>query len=125
MSEIGIGIVGGGYMGKAHSVAMSAVGAVFNTALRPRLEMICASSPDSAERYRLAYGFQRATDDWCVLANDPAVGAVVIASPQSTHRQIAEAALALGKPGTVRKTAGCVDGGRTGDGNSGQSFGCD
>jgi predicted dehydrogenase len=29
MAEIGIGIVGGGYMGKAHAVAMSAVGAVF------------------------------------------------------------------------------------------------
>ena len=28
MREIGIGIVGGGYMGKAHSVAMSSVGAV-------------------------------------------------------------------------------------------------
>ena len=41
MSEIGIGILGGGYMGKAHAVAMSAVGAVFDTALRPRLEMVC------------------------------------------------------------------------------------
>ena len=82
MPEIGIGIVGGGYMGKAHSVAMSAVGAVFNTVLRPRLEMICASSAESAERYRQAYGFHRATEDWRVLVNDPAVEAVVIASPQ-------------------------------------------
>jgi predicted dehydrogenase len=31
VTEIGIGIVGGGYMGKAHAVAMSAVGAVFDT----------------------------------------------------------------------------------------------
>ncbi|NVO56431.1 Gfo/Idh/MocA family oxidoreductase [Rhodobacteraceae bacterium B1Z28] len=106
MPDIGIGIVGGGYMGKAHSVAMSAVGAVFNTALRPRLEMICASSPESAERYREAYGFQRATDDWCVLVNDPAVEAIVIASPQSTHRQIAEAAFALGKPVLCEKPLG-------------------
>ena len=36
MTEIGIGIIGGGYMGKAHAVAMQAVGAVFDTALRPR-----------------------------------------------------------------------------------------
>ena len=35
MRDIGIGVVGGGYMGKAHSVAMAAVGAVFDTALRP------------------------------------------------------------------------------------------
>ncbi|MES0826385.1 Gfo/Idh/MocA family protein [Ruegeria sp. SCP11] len=106
MPEIGIGIVGGGYMGKAHSVAMSAVGAVFNTALRPRLEMICASTPESAERYRTAYGFRRATEDWRVLVNDPAVEAVVIASPQETHRQIAEAAFALGKPVLCEKPLG-------------------
>ncbi|MBO9445484.1 Gfo/Idh/MocA family oxidoreductase [Ruegeria sp. R14_0] len=106
MPEIGIGIVGGGYMGKAHSVAMSAVGAVFNTALRPRLEMICASSPESAERYRAAYGFRRATEDWRALVNDPAVEAVVIASPQTTHRQIAEAAFALGKPVLCEKPLG-------------------
>lgn len=97
MPEIGIGIVGGGYMGKAHAVAFSAVGAVFDTPLRPRLEMIAASSPASAERYRAAYGVARAARDWQELVNDPAVQAVVIASPQETHRPIAEAAFALGK----------------------------
>ncbi|QFT74094.1 Gfo/Idh/MocA family protein [Ruegeria sp. THAF33] len=106
MPEIGIGIVGGGYMGKAHSVAMSAVGAVFNTALRPRLEVICASSPESAERYRTAYGFDKATDDWRALVEDPRVEAIVIASPQSTHRQIAEAAFELGKPVLCEKPLG-------------------
>ena len=60
MSEIGIGIVGGGYMGKAHAVAMAAVGAVFETGLRPVLEVVSASSLDSSERYRKAYGFARA-----------------------------------------------------------------
>ena len=98
MSEIGIGIVGGGYMGKAHSVAFGAVGAVFDTKLRPRLEMICATTPESAERYRAAYGFAHATDDWRVLVANPAVEAIVIASPQDTHRDIALAAFAAGKP---------------------------
>ena len=98
MSEIGIGIIGGGYMGKAHAVAFGAVGAVFDTALRPRLEMVCASTPASAERYRAAFGFARATDDWRVLVNDPRVEAIVIASPQKTHSDIALAAFALGKP---------------------------
>ena len=106
MTEIGIGILGGGYMGKAHAVAMSSVGAVFDTALRPRLEMVCASSSESAERYRAAYGFNRATDDWKVLVNDPAVEAIVIATPQSTHRAVAEAAFALGKPVMCEKPMG-------------------
>jgi len=106
MAEIGIGILGGGYMGKAHAVAMSSVGAVFDTALRPRLEMVCASSPESAERYRAAYGFARATADWRDLVDDPRVEAIIIATPQETHREIAEAAFALGKPVFCEKPLG-------------------
>lgn len=98
MREIGVGIVGGGYMGKAHAVAMRAVAAVFDTPLRPRLEMVAATGPQSAEHYRRTYGFQRATSDWRALVADPLVEAVIIASPQETHREIAEAALAAGKP---------------------------
>jgi len=106
MAEIGIGLIGGGYMGKAHAVALSAVGAVFDTALRPRLEMICGSSAESSERYRQAYGFARAAEDWRALVADEAVDAVVIASPQSTHREIACAAFALGKPVFCEKPLG-------------------
>ena len=104
--EIGIGIIGGGYMGKAHAVAMAAVGAVFNTGLRPRLEMVAATSQDSAARYRDAYGFARATDDWRVLVADPRVEAVIIASVQATHLDIAKAAFALGKPVMCEKPMG-------------------
>ncbi|MEM6758944.1 MAG: Gfo/Idh/MocA family oxidoreductase [Pseudomonadota bacterium] len=106
MAEIGIGIVGGGYMGKAHAVAMSAVGAVFATTLRPRLEMVCASTDASAEGYCRDYGFARATSDWRVLVDDPAVEAVVIATPQSMHREIAVAALGRGKPVLCEKPLG-------------------
>ena len=98
MAELGIGIVGGGYMGKAHSVAMSAVGAVFDTKLRPKLEVIAASTPESARKYCAEYGFARAAADWQDLVADDKVKAVVIASPQETHREIAEAAILLGKP---------------------------
>lgn len=106
MREIGVGIVGGGYMGKAHAVAMAAVGAVFDTPLRPRLEMVAAGSPESAARYRDAFGFLRAATDWRELVADPKVEAVVIASPQSTHRAIAEAAFALKKPVFCEKPLG-------------------
>jgi predicted dehydrogenase len=106
MTDIGIGLVGGGYMGKAHAVAYSAVGAVFNTPLRPRLEVIAATSQASAEGYAKAYGFARAARDWQDLVADPKVQAVVIASPQSTHRAIATAAFAAGKPVFCEKPLG-------------------
>ncbi|MBY6115885.1 Gfo/Idh/MocA family oxidoreductase [Mameliella alba] len=106
MPRIGIGIIGGGYMGKAHSAAMAAVGTVFETRLKPRLVSIAGSSPQSGARYAEAYGFERGARDWQALVADPEVEAVVIASPQSTHREIAEAALALGKPVLCEKPMG-------------------
>ena len=106
MKNIGIGIVGGGYMGKAHSVAMQAVGSVFETRLRPVCEMICTTSQAGAEQKAAAFGFNRATADWRELVNDPAIEAIVIASPQETHREIALAAFDLGKPVFCEKPLG-------------------
>jgi predicted dehydrogenase len=106
MRHIGIGLVGGGYMGKAHAVALTSVGAVFDTALRPRLEVVAAGSLASAEGYARAYGVTRAAKDWHDLVADPKVEAVVIASPPSTHRAIAEAAFARGKPVFCEKPMG-------------------
>ena len=94
MTKIGIGIVGGGYMGKAHAVAMNAVGAIFNTKLRPSLEVICTTTAQGAAEKAHQFGFKKSTADWQVLVDDPAVEAVVIASPQDTHREIALAAFA-------------------------------
>jgi predicted dehydrogenase len=54
---------------------MAAVGAVFDTKLRPVLQTIAASSAESAERYRASYGYERAARDWHDLVHDPKVEA--------------------------------------------------
>ena len=84
-------------MGKAHAVAFSAVGAAFDTRLRPRLEMIAASSPASAKKYQKSFGFARAADNWQQLISDPKVDAVIIATPSPTHLEIALEAFKNGK----------------------------
>jgi len=106
MRQIGFGVVGGGYMGKAHSVALKAVGAVFNTSLRPVCEMICTSSDASAQEKAQSLGFNRATSDWRTLVSDPAIEAVIIASPQEFHREIAIAAFEAGKAVFCEKPMG-------------------
>jgi predicted dehydrogenase len=106
LTKIGIGIIGGGYMGKAHSVAMAAVGAVFDTKLRPSLEVICTTTEQGAADKARQFGFARSTSDWRKLVDDPKVEAIVIASPQETHREIAIAALQKGKHVLCEKPLG-------------------
>jgi predicted dehydrogenase len=84
-------------MGKRHAVAFQSVAATFETNLRPRLEMVCASTVESAERYRRNFGFSKATANWKDVVNDEQVQAIIIASPQETHEAIAVAAAAAGK----------------------------
>jgi predicted dehydrogenase len=106
LKNIGVGVIGAGYMGKAHSVAMQAVGAVFNTGLRPVLEMICTTTEAGAAERAREFGFRRSTSDWRVLVDDPTVEAIIIASPQSTHREITLAAFAKGKSVFCEKPLG-------------------
>ncbi len=106
MTDIGIGIIGTGYMGKLHSVAMHSVGTVFNTRLRPVCEMICSTTEEGASQKAKQFGFNRSTADWRTLVNDEKVQAIVIASPQSTHLEIAREAFALGKPVLCEKPMG-------------------
>lgn len=93
-------------MGKRHAVAMQAVGAVFNTRLRPVCELIATSRAESAAAACAALGFNRHTSDWRTMINDAQVDAIVIAAPQSTHREITLAAIAAGKPVLCEKPLG-------------------
>jgi len=106
VTTIGIGLVGTGYMGKAHAVALQSVGAVFNTRLRPICEVICSTTADGAARKAAEYGFNDSTHLWQSLVANPRVEAIVIASPQTTHRDIALQAIAAGKPVFCEKPLG-------------------
>jgi len=97
MSEIGVGLIGTGFMGDCHAQAFAAVGGLFEPSLRPRLELVADLTPALAERCARKYGFRRHTTDWKALVADPAVGVVSITSPNALHKEMALAAVAAGK----------------------------
>lgn len=98
MSGLRIGLAGSGFMGRAHALAFTNVGAVFDLPDRPVLELIADRDEATAELARASLGFARATADWRLMVADPAVDAVAIATPNILHAPIALAAIAVGKP---------------------------
>ncbi len=97
MKEIGVGVIGTGFMGKAHSIAYSASASVFGTGLRPRLEIVCDLSPDRASQRATDLGFSRYTDDWRKVVADPKVELISVCTPNDTHAEISIAAIKAGK----------------------------
>lgn len=97
MRELGIGIIGTGFMGKAHAFAYRAALAAFPEIPAPRLEIIADVDAPAAARAAHQYGFKRSTADWKALVNDPAVDVVSITTPNIFHKDMALAAIAAGK----------------------------
>lgn len=96
-SEIGVGIIGTGFMGKAHAFAYRSVASYFPESAMPVLQVVADVNEAAAEAAKAQFGFRRATTDWRDLVADPAVAIVSITAPNVLHREIALAAAAAGK----------------------------
>ncbi len=97
MNEIGLGLIGTGFMGRAHALAFHAAAAAFETPLRVRRLAVADAEPARAMACASAWGFERGLDDWRALIDDPRVGLVAITTPNRLHYPMAMAALAAGK----------------------------
>ena len=95
--QVGIGLIGSGFMGRAHALAFRNVGGVFALARQPRLEMLADHSGQHAAAAAASLGFRRATGDWRTLVRDPGVDIVAIATPNRLHAPMALAAIAAGR----------------------------
>ena len=97
MKDVGIGLIGTGFMGKCHALAYGAVKATYGDVPRPRLEILCNLDPEVARRGAEEFGFARWTTDWREVVADGAVEVVSITSPNALHREMVEATAAAGK----------------------------
>lgn len=97
MNEVGIGIVGYGMMGKAHSYGYTVAPVMRQLPHRPRLRVISGRDSDKVSRAASAYGIDEWTTDWREVIARPDVDIVDICTPPGTHAEIAEAAARAGK----------------------------
>jgi predicted dehydrogenase len=96
--RLGVGLVGSGFMGKAHAFAFNAVSQIFDLSLKPELAVLADVNQQQADEAARRLGFAKAVADWRALIDDPAVGVVAITAPNALHKPIALAALKAGKP---------------------------
>lgn len=97
MKELGIGIIGTGFMGKAHAFAYRAAHAAFPEIPTPRLRLIADVTAEAAAKAARQYGFEASSGDWKALIADPNVHVVSITTPNSLHKEMSLAAIAAGK----------------------------
>jgi len=95
---IGVGLIGSGFMGRSHAIAIKTAEAVFGLAHPLRLELLADVDAATASRAGLALGIARTTGDWQALIHDPAVDLVDITTPNTLHEPMALAAIAARKP---------------------------
>ena len=70
MSEVRIGLVGAGWMGRAHATAYNNVPLVFGSEPAvPALEMLAEIDAERAELAVESMGFRRWTTEWCWRAH--------------------------------------------------------
>jgi predicted dehydrogenase len=98
MKSINVGLIGGGFMGKAHSLAYSAVPMFFwPSEFLPVKHTVAEFNDEMAESARTRFGFETSTSDWRTIVDNPDIDLVDIATPNNTHAEIAIAALEAGK----------------------------
>ncbi|MQL48640.1 gfo/Idh/MocA family oxidoreductase [Photorhabdus khanii] len=97
MEEIRIGLIGTGYIGRAHAIAYAQAPTVFPLSGRLVREMVAEVTTELAAKRSETLGFRRFTDNWRELVADPDIDVVDICSPNFLHKEMALEAIKHGK----------------------------
>jgi predicted dehydrogenase len=105
--EIGVGMLGYAFMGKAHSSAFLNVRHVtWPPPLLPRLVAVAGRDEAAVANAALRYGYERGTTDWREIVSDPAIGLFDNVGPNGVHAEPTIAAAEAGKHVLCEKPLG-------------------
>jgi predicted dehydrogenase len=94
---LNVGLIGYGFMGRAHSNAYSQVNHFFDLPLRPVLKAACARDAAKVKAFADQWGYESVETDWRKLVERKDIDAIDICTPNNTHAEIAIAAAKAGK----------------------------
>jgi predicted dehydrogenase len=94
---LNVGMIGYGFMGKAHSNAYARVNHFFDLQYHPILKAICARSADKAKAFAEKWRYESVESDWRKQIERKDIDLIDICTPNNTHAEIAIAAAKAGK----------------------------
>jgi len=97
MKKLNIGLIGCGFMGRAHSNAHRRVGNFFDLEIQTVLRAICDFNGERAAAHAAKWGFDSVETDWKKLIARRDIDLVEICLPNNLHAEVAIAAAKAGK----------------------------
>ena len=94
---LNVGMIGYGFMGRAHSNAYRKVNQFFELGHRPVLKACCGRSADKIAKFAANWGYESFETDWKKLVARKDVDLIDVGTPNDSHREIVLAAAAAGK----------------------------
>jgi predicted dehydrogenase len=95
--ELRVGMIGYGFMGRAHSNAYKQVGQFFPSGYKVVLKAACARNAAEIKKFADQWGYESTETDWRKLVERKDIDVVDICTPNNLHKEIALAAAAAGK----------------------------
>jgi predicted dehydrogenase len=94
---LNVGMIGYGFMGRAHSNAYCQVNHFFDVPFRPVLKAACARNVEKLKAFAEQWGYESLETDWRKLIERRDIDLVDICVPNNLHAEIAIAAAQAGK----------------------------
>ena len=94
---LNIGMIGYGFMGRAHSNGYNRVSNFFDLEYTPVLKAACARNEEAVKAFAAKWGYESTETDWRRLVERDDIDAVDICVPNNLHKEIAIACAEAGK----------------------------